>query len=36
MNKFFLLCQKRVEVDETDHERLIRIPLISENRGKAA
>ena len=36
MNKFWLLCQKRVEVDEREHERLIRIPLITENRGKAA
>src|SRR5215218_5878431 len=36
MNKFWLLCQKRVEVDESEHERLIRIPLITENRGKAA
>ena len=35
-NKFWLLCQKQVEVDETEHERLIRIPLIIEKRDKAA
>jgi sensor histidine kinase YesM len=36
MNKFWLLCGKRVELDETDSERIIRIPLITEKRGKAA
>jgi len=35
-NKFWLLCQRRVEIDETEAERLIRIPLITEKRGKAA
>lgn len=36
MNKFWLLCQKRVDVEECEYERLVRIPLITENRGKAA
>lgn len=35
-NKFWLLCQKRMEVEETESERLIRIPLITEKRDKAA
>ena len=35
-NKFWLLCQRRVEVAETESERVIRIPLITEKRGKAA
>jgi LytS/YehU family sensor histidine kinase len=36
MNKFWLLCQKRVEVNEEESSRLIRIPLITEKRGRAA
>jgi hypothetical protein len=36
MNKFWLLCQKRVGVDESESSRVIRIPLITEKRGKAA
>lgn len=35
-NKFWLLCQRRVEVAETEAERMIRIPLITEKKGKAA
>jgi two-component system, LytTR family, sensor kinase len=36
MNKFWLLCQRRVEVDVNEQERVIRIPLITEKKGKAA
>jgi two-component system, LytTR family, sensor kinase len=36
MNKFWLLCQRRVEMEETEQERVIRIPLITEKKGKAA
>ena len=36
INKFWLLCQKRVEVDETETSRVIRIPLITEKKCKAA
>jgi LytS/YehU family sensor histidine kinase len=35
-NKFWLLCQKRVEIVESTNLRVIRIPLITEKRGKAA
>jgi sensor histidine kinase YesM len=36
VNKFWLLCQKQVEIKETEGERVIRIPLITEKRDKAA
>lgn len=35
-NKFWLLCQRQVEVAETETERVIRIPLITEKKGRAA
>lgn len=36
INKFWLLCQKRVEVEEGESNRVIRIPLITEKNTKAA
>lgn len=36
INKFWLLCQQRVEVADEAQQRVVRIPLITEKRGKAA
>lgn len=36
MNKIWLLCQKRVEVAETGNSRVIRLPLITEKKDRAA